>query len=174
MAGCLPIRVLLGVALALNSSSYGHTDCSPPEPPQEALAASSAEAEVGFELHPRFGAILIRAEVNREPAVMILDTGSSRTILSPRITGLDVRELERPADIKNGSGVEGEARWGKASLRVGPRVFRDQRVVVLDLQEVSHNFGREIDGLLGQDVLCEFERVVIDFKKRKVTFGARP
>lgn len=173
MAPCRPIRVLLGVALALSSLSYGQNSCPSSETSKETFNASGAEAEVGFELHTKFAAILARVEVNGKPAVMIVDTGSSRTFVSPRIAGLDVGTLQGRAHIQEGSGVAGEARWGKATLGFGPHVFRNHRVVVLDLQDVSRSLGQEIDGLLGQDVLSQFERVVIDFKKRKIALGTR-
>ncbi len=165
--------MLLAVALATSSFSYGQNNCPSPETSKETLHAPGAEVEVGFELHPKFAAILVRVEVNRKPAVMIVDTGSSRTFVSPRIAGLDLRERQGPAHIEKGSGVEGEARWGKATLGLGRHLFPNQRVVVLDLQDVSRSLGQEIDGLLGQDVLCQFDHVVIDFKKRKIVLGAR-
>lgn len=159
--------------MALSASSYGQND-HPPLKSQEMTAASGEYIEVGFDLHPKFSAILVKVEINKTPAVMILDTGSSRTILDSRIVDLDPRELRRPANVGRGSGISGDdARWGKATLQVGTRLFRDHRVVVSDMRDVSRNFQQQIDGLLGQDIVCEFGLVVIDFNKRKITFAAR-
>ena len=36
------------------------------------------------------------------------------------------------------------------------------------MEEVLKAYGRRIDGLLGQDLLREFERVTIDFRSRRL------
>lgn len=36
-------------------------------------------------------------------------------------------------------------------------------VVAMDFDEVSRAFGMKVDGLIGQDILREFDRVTIDF-----------
>lgn len=167
-----PVPILLGVVLALGSSSHGQDNLRPSA--QEKADSSDGDVEVGFDLHPKFAAILVRVEVNQKSAVMILDTGSSRTILDPRAIGVDPRELHNAASLGKGSGMNGEhACWGKATLQIGTRWFRDQRVVVLDMHDVSRNFQQPIDGLLGQDILCQFDRVVLDFRRSKMTLGIR-
>ncbi|MBI3558035.1 MAG: retroviral-like aspartic protease family protein [Deltaproteobacteria bacterium] len=152
MAYQLPTRVLLGAFLALSSSSYGQNNSQPPGTQEKTASAPSGDGiAVGFDLHPKFAAILVKVEVNKKPAVMILDTGSSRTILDPRIVGLDFRELHRPVNVGKGSGISGDdSRWGKANLQVGTHLFRDHRVVVSDMWDVSRTFQQPIDGLLGQ------------------------
>ncbi len=159
MASCLPIS-------GQNSM---------PRPTQDKIPAAraSADIDISFELHPKFAAILLHVEVNKQPAVMILDTGSSRTILDPRIVDVDSREPRRPASVGMGSGISGnDARWGKATLQVGTHLFRDWPVVVSDMRDVSHNFQQPIDGLLGQDIVSKFHIIVIDFDSRKITLGA--
>jgi hypothetical protein len=54
---------------------------------------------------------------------------------------------------------------------VGKQVWYDRQVVVMNLKEISRVYNRRIDGLLGQDLLSEFDSVVIDFKKKKIRFS---
>jgi predicted aspartyl protease len=165
--------MIWGVVLALSFSSFGLNTSPQVISSAATLADSGSEDELSFELHSKFAAILLRVDVNSVPATMILDTGSSHTILSPRAAGLESRQMHGPVNFLKGSGVTGDARWGKATLKIGSHLFRDQRVVVLDLEDVSRNFGQEVGGLLGQDVLCRFDRLVIDFKRRRIHFDAR-
>ena len=37
-----------------------------------------------------------------------------------------------------------------------------------DFQEISNSMKRRIDGILGEDVLKEFDSVVIDFKHHRL------
>lgn len=173
MACLASVGVLLGVVLALGSSSYVQDNPRPPGA-QEKPAHFGEDVEVGFDLHPKFAAVLVQVAVNNKSAVMILDTGSSRTILDPRVIDLDPRELRKPAKVGKGSGMPGDdARWGKATLQIGTHLFLHHRVVVLDMHDVSNNFQQKIDGLLGQDILCQFDRVVLDFSRSKLTLGPR-
>jgi hypothetical protein len=167
--------VFLGVALALGLLAYAQDTAQPPESKKKAADAPCGEdSEVGFDLNSKFAAILVKVEINKKAALMILDTGSSRTILDSRIVDPDSLEPHRPVSVGKGSGISDDgARWGKATLQVGTHLFRNHRVVVLDMRDVSRNYQQQIDGLLGQDVLCEFDRVVLDFGRRKIAFGSR-
>ena len=64
--------------------------------------------------------------------------------------------------------VQGDlrGRHTEATLELGGRTWKRRSVVAMNLGEVSEAFGRRIDGLLGQDLLREFERVTIDFRAR--------
>jgi hypothetical protein len=41
--------------------------------------------EIPFEYSRAFGLMLIKVEINKKPAVMVLDTGSNETIVSPKL-----------------------------------------------------------------------------------------
>jgi Aspartyl protease len=53
--------------------------------------ANDPEDGIPFEVNPKFGSILIKAQVNGRPAKLVVDTGSSHTILSAEL--LQVRLL---------------------------------------------------------------------------------
>jgi predicted aspartyl protease len=133
-----------------------------------APAAAEKDLEVPFEINRGREAILLRAELNGEPAVLILDTGASRTVVSPERAGLSALDLQKARFSANGPGMAAEAMWGRTTLRLGGKVWSDRPVVVMNMAEVSRMYGRKVDGLLGQDLLRECRRVSIDFKEQRL------
>ena len=51
---------------------------------------------------------------------------------------------------------------------VGPFTWREHRVVLMDLHELSISLGQKVDGLLGMDLLSEFNLVILDSKHHKL------
>ena len=129
-------------------------------------AVLAGEFEVPFERHPSHNAIVVEVRVNGRSARLVVDTGAANTVLSPEITGTPPLELKVSRFSDRGPGFHGEAIWGEATLKLGKRTWYEQRVVVMNLQEVRRLYGPKIDGILGQDLLCAFDQVVIDFKSR--------
>jgi hypothetical protein len=114
--------------------------------------------------------MLIRAEVNGNPAILILDTGSNHTIISSRFVDVATHRVKDTVTSEKGSGWSGRGVFTKASLKVGPVLWRDQRILAMDMKEMSKSFGQNIDGLLGIDFLDKFEIVVVDLKHHRLTF----
>ena len=125
-----------------------------------------------FERSPRFGVILVRVEVNGKPVVLILDTGSNTTILSPEICGLDPDRLPRARPPLKGTGFIGDGRWGHATLAIGSSVWKDKRVLVVDTRDLSLAAQRKIDGILGQDILDHFKYVEINLEAKLLILGS--
>ncbi|HEX9597556.1 MAG TPA: retropepsin-like aspartic protease [Anaerolineales bacterium] len=136
-----------------------------------ALGAQAAVIEVPFQRNATRDAILLEARVNGKNVVLLLDTGASITVLDKSVAGLTAFDLKQSRFKQTGPGLRGEAVWARVGLRLGPKVWRDRAVVVMDLSEVSRVYGRRIDGILGQDVLTEFDQVTIDFKAKIIRFG---
>jgi hypothetical protein len=55
-----------------------------------------------------------------------------------------------------------------ASLKVGPLVWRDHRVLAMDMKEISGTLGENVEGGLGVDFLSEFEIFVVDVRHHKL------
>lgn len=124
---------------------------------------------IPFEVNRHFGAILVRAQVNGQSATLLLDTGSSNTILSSELLQVRPLALEHANAPAKGSGYVGNAGWAKATLEVGTLRWPDRKVLVMnDLQQISNSMKQRVDGILGEDVLKEFDSVVIDFKHRRL------
>ncbi len=135
---------------------------------QTASSGGDRQSGISFEVNRLFGVILIRAEVNGHPATLFLDTGSSNTILSPELVEVRPQVLERAPVFAKGSGYVSTAGWTRATLEVGGLRWQDRMVLVMDFHEISKSMKQRVDGILGEDVLGEFDSVFIDFKHRRV------
>ncbi|HYL37699.1 MAG TPA: retropepsin-like aspartic protease [Bryobacteraceae bacterium] len=113
------------------------------------------------------GSLVIPARINRRAAQLIVDTGSSHTILRPSVAGVNRSELSPP---RAGAGVIGDAVGHEVTLEIGGRVWQRRRVSVMDLSAALSAYQEKIDGLLGMDFLLEFSQAVINLKERLVTF----
>lgn len=151
--------LFLVLMLALTLAGWGQG------PPRK----SDTENGIPFETNPQFGSIIIKAQVNGHPATLIVDTGSSHTILASELLQVRTLALEHADVPAKGSGYVGTAAWAKATVEVGTLKWRYRDVVVMnDLQDISKSMKRKVDGILGEDVLKEFDSVVIDFKHHRL------
>jgi predicted aspartyl protease len=133
----------------------------------------STPAEIPFRVSRAFGLMLVTAEINGKPAVLILDTGSNNTIVSSRFVDVATPSLKDTVNEEKGSGLSGTGVFTRASLKVGSLLWRDHRILAMDMKEMSKSFGENIDGLLGMDFLQEFERVVLDLRQHKLILSDR-
>jgi hypothetical protein len=130
------------------------------------------QSGIPFEVNRDFGAILIKAQVNGRPATLVVDTGSSHTILSSELLQSRPLALEHADAPAEGSGWVGTAGWAKATVEVGTIRWQDRRVLVMnDFKEISNSMKRRIDGILGEDVLKDFDSVVINFKHHRLVLS---
>lgn len=124
---------------------------------------------IPFEVNGDFGTILIRAQVNGQPATLIVDTGSSHSILSSELLRVRSLALERADAPAKGSGYVGNAGWAKATLEIGAMTLPDRRILVMgDFQDLSNSLKQRVDGIIGEDVLREFNLVIVDFKHHRL------
>jgi len=133
-----------------------------------AVSQEVNQRELPFENSRGFGLILVRVEANGRPAVLIVDTASNHTIISSQLADIPPRTLDNATSTSKGSGLTGTGVFTKATLKIGPITWRDHRVVVMNMHELSKSFGQQIDGLLGVDFFSEFEVVTVDLKNHKI------
>jgi predicted aspartyl protease len=145
--------VVLTFAVALGLGAFPH----PRDP-----------AEVPFEYSRAFGLMLIKVEVNGKPAVMVLDTGSNETIVSPRLVIVKQLSSKNAVAMAKGSGYSGTGVIATALLSIGPLNPKNCQVLVVDLSDLSKTLGQEVDGILGMSVLKEFEIVSVDLRHHKL------
>lgn len=139
--------------------------------PGSAVRTIHHQTVLPIERSPRFGAILVTVLVNDKRAVLILDTGSNTTIVSPEIAELNPASLPRAEPPQKGTGFVGDGRWGRATLTIGSTVWKARRVLIVDTRDLSRAAERKIDGILGQDILDEFAYVEIDLQEKRLTLG---
>jgi len=136
--------------------------------PQERKGRGKAEPlSIPFDFAVGRGSLLIRVRINRQAALLIVDTGSSHTILRPSVAGVNASELGLP---RTGGVVIGDALGQEVALEVGQQVWPHRLVAVMDLSAVLSAYQERIDGVLGIDFLLEFSQTVIDLKGRRITF----
>jgi hypothetical protein len=145
------VALLLAVALGFPVSPQG-----------------SNPIEIPLRLSRTFGLMLVTAEINGKPAVLILDTTSNHTAISSRFVDVASPSLRDTVSTEKGSGFSGRGVFTKASLKFGPVLWRDHRVLAMDLKDISKSCGENIDGLLGMDFLNEFETVIVDLRQHKI------
>ena len=142
----------------------------PTLPPVSAATAAvprPASSEI-YTLHFKFvhSLILIEAVINRLPARLIFDTGSTRTILSTEILGIDpamigARQKQQfPYGIESDRSIESRVNFVLDRLELAGTL-----VLAADLVEVSQRLRMRCDGILGQDVIGVFQSVLIDYRK---------
>ena len=131
--------------------------------------ADDSRSGIPFEVNQNFGTILIQAQVNGQPATLVVDTGASHTILSSELLRVRSLALEHADAPAKGSGFVGSAGWAKATLEIRTMTWPNRRVLVMDdFQDLSKSMKQKVDGILGEDVLREFDSVVIDFKHHRL------
>jgi len=112
--------------------------------------------------------MLIKVEVNGKPAVMVLDTGSNETIVSPKLVIVKQLDLTHAVSMGKGSGYSGTGVFATAVLKVGSLSPKNCQILVVDLSDLSKSLGQEVDGILGMSVLKEFEIVTVDLRHHKL------
>ena len=132
-----------------------------------AFSQSANRREIPFETSRVFGLVLVKVEVAGRPAVLIVDTGSNRTVISSEIAPIAAR-LDNIRSTSKGSGWTGTGVLARATLRIGSVTMYNHPIVVMDMHDLSKSVGQRIDGLLGMDFFSELQLVVIDLKNHKL------
>jgi hypothetical protein len=129
---------------------------------------SGKQTTINYEPSRKFNAILVVARVDGKPAVLVVDTGSDRTIVSPRLVAS--RELSERFQVSFPAAHRSAvSAWGKATIQLGSEIWHDHQVVVQDEGQLRRIFDQQVDGILGQDILGLFRRVTIDSETHTLT-----
>lgn len=110
------------------------------------------------------------------PFDFVLDTGASRTVIDESVSALfDLPEIEEVGDVTGVGGTTVANLVEIRDWRMGDTVELPEMQVtafaVFDDQEVSGieaQLGREIQGLLGSDVLAAFGVITLDFENAEL------
>jgi hypothetical protein len=100
--------------------------------------------------------------------VLLLDTGALISLVSPEASGLSPVEISRLRKIKlYGAGGSGtEVRVAAIMLTLGERKVTGE-VIVGEMSNLR--LPDKCDGILGNDVLSQFKKVVIDYMAHTLT-----
>lgn len=121
---------------------------------------------VPFEL--RSDLALVRAEVNGQSALLILDSGSGVNVVDSALAASAQLDMSGPRARVMGRS-DATMQLGRArSLRVGAAELRDALVAPSDLAAVQARVGRDVRGTIGYDLFARYV-VVVDYRRRQLT-----
>lgn len=109
---------------------------------------------------------VVELTVNGRTAHFIVDTGSEQTLVATELT---TAAAPSRSEFRRDGGLDVHGRWWLVDLAVGDQRWTKRMVGVVDFANIRAHFGKDIDGLLGQDVLREFESVRIDYRTKVMT-----
>lgn len=119
--------------------------------------------------------IKVMAKVNGKNAVMILDTGASRSVFDEsriaNFVGDDLLEEQDRLSSGLGTNTMSSKKVKIKEIRLGKIVIEDYDATILDLMHVNQSYQKleldPVDGILGGDILNEY-KAVIDYANREL------
>jgi predicted aspartyl protease len=132
------------------------------------VASSSIPVTVPFELVSGF-LVVVDGQVGELGGLrFVLDTGSSYTVIDQRVAE-KLRLPRRPGKITNFDRDIPVAWADVHDLHAGPIRSSTASVVIVRLREYSE-FGENVDGIIGLDLLSRGKSLTIDYERRVVSF----
>ncbi|MEP7169675.1 MAG: retropepsin-like aspartic protease [Bacteroidota bacterium] len=119
--------------------------------------------------------LLVKVKINNKIARLIVDTGASKTVLDKNRINRFVKEnnFEKHQALSTGLGTSSmeshivEIR----KLETGNWKLENITLVLLDMSHVNFSYSqigmKEIDGVLGGDILIQYD-AVIDYEKKQM------
>ena len=113
----------------------------------------------------------VRVWVNGSPETFVIDTASDTVINSDRLHLSVLRTLTASTATTSGSAL---VEWNLVRLEqftVGGQAIRTRNALAKSLGDIEASLGQEVDGILGNDVLSQWDSVTLDYKNRKLMLG---
>jgi PadR family transcriptional regulator, regulatory protein PadR len=113
----------------------------------------------------------VRVLVNGAPEIFVIDTASDTIINSDRLHLAVLHTLT--ANTVTTSGAAPVA-WDLVRLRqftIGGQEIQKRTALAKRLGDLEAALGQEVDGILGNDVLNQWDSVTLDYKNRKLLLG---
>lgn len=155
----MKILSLVAVLLAVFSAPAFAQNKAIPVPPRNSGTPASDQTVLPFNIE--LGRIVLTVLVNGKPTRMILDTGAQE---------IGVTRVPNPlgmATIQTWDGTSSRVTQGEVLVTIG-----DIGIGTMALEAPwCHKTGL---GIIGQSVLSQFRRVIIDYDTHTVTFEPRP
>lgn len=132
--------------------------------------SSAAHAEntvLAFRQDARLRVLRVQANVNGRPVTLLFDTGATYSLISSELAGMPHQKLPA-ACRRKGPGIRVAGVRRTIDLDLGGRTWRERDIVVVDMKEFRKVYGEDVAGIVGQDLLSEFDRVEIDYRKGNI------
>ena len=151
------IRIAGGTILVLGLISTSPTRA-------QDVVGSSDRLTMPFELISGFLIVVDGQIGNQRVMRFILDTGATSSVIDAKVA--DRLRLPRSAGKVMTFDRRIPVQWMEISeFRVGPVVAKALRVMVIDLARYSR-YGKDVDGVVGLDMLTRSEHLSIDYDRR--------
>ena len=119
--------------------------------------------------------LLVKVKINNKSALLVVDTGASRTVLDKNRIERFVKEnnFEKHEALSTGLGTNSMESHlvGIKKLEIGDWKLENVIWVMLDLSHVNSSYiqigMKEIDGVLGGDILMKYH-AIIDYGKKQL------
>jgi predicted aspartyl protease len=132
------------------------------------VAGSSVSLKMSFELGSGFLVVVNGQIGNLRVMRFILDTGATSSVIDAKVA--DTLRLPRSAGKVMSFDRRIPVEWTEIpEFRVGPIVAKALRVMVIDLARYSR-YGKDVDGVVGLDLLTRSEHFSIDYDRRILSF----
>jgi hypothetical protein len=135
-----------------------------------ASVADQEPVDVPFTLQDNL--IRLSAEIDGQPATVVLDSGTSTLLLDKGFAERRGGLQANPSGTGLGGGQGAQAIFPAkiSSITVGPFQASEQTAYAMDFGRLSTSAGFQIDALIGQPVFAD-RYIKIDYPARRVTFG---
>src|SRR5271170_5700811 len=132
------------------------------------VVGSSVSLTMPFELASGFLVVVNGQIGNLRVMRFILDTGATSSVIDAKVA--DRLRLPRSAGKVMTFDRRIPVEWTEIpEFRVGPIVAKALRVMVIDLSKYSR-YGKNVDGVIGLDLLSRSEYLSIDYDRRILSF----
>jgi predicted aspartyl protease len=132
------------------------------------VVGSSVSLTMPFELDSGFLVVVNGQIGNLRVMRFILDTGATSSVIDVKVA--DRLRLPRSAGKVMNFDRRIPVEWMEIpEFRVGPIVAKALRVMVVDLARYSR-YGKDVDGVVGLDLLARSEQLSIDYDRRILLF----
>jgi len=125
--------------------------------------------ELPFETVKTAKLMIVRVTIARKTGDFLFDTGDELTLLDREFAGLPKPKCDKDTAHPDGQSGITTVKW----VDVGPMCLEgfclDKRKVGIAELGFFPRLGRRIDGIIGQDVLREFDEVLINYRTEIVT-----
>ena len=132
------------------------------------VVGSSAGQPMPFELVSGF-LVVVNAQIGNLGGMrFIVDTGATSSVIDAKVA--DKLRLPRSGGKVMSFDRSIPVEWTEIpEFRVGPIVAKTLRVMVIDLARYSP-YGKDVDGVVGLDLLARSEHLSIDYDRRVLSF----
>ncbi len=110
----------------------------------------------------------VRVTVSGKPMTLLVDPASLTIVNTDRLDLPIIRKIKGAGITATGSTT---TRWqlvGLDKLEIGEQTVTRLQVMAKSLSQLEMAFGREVDGILGNDVLVRWDTVKIDYKSGRL------